>query len=78
MPCAGFRAPLNLPHHYEAGQSAVLEAANDFMAAGPVVVLQAAAGTAQVVDLVQRHFHAAVQPRLALVRRPCPAFSRLH
>ena len=65
---AGFRAPLNLPDRYEAGLAAVTEAVNDFMAAGPVGVLQAVAGTAQVVETLQRHYHTAVQPRLAVVR----------
>lgn len=54
---------------YEAGQSAVTEAVNDFMSSGPVGVLQAVAGTGQVVEILQRHFHSSVQPRLAVVRR---------
>ena len=38
------------------------------MAAGPVGVLQAVADAGQVVEMLQRHYHTAVQPRLAVVR----------
>ena len=41
---------------------------NEFLAAGPVGVLQAVAGAGQVVEMLQRHYHTAVQPRLAVVR----------
>lgn len=43
------------------------DAATEFLAAGPLGVLQAVAGTGEVVGLLQRHFHVAVQPRLAVV-----------
>jgi hypothetical protein len=53
---------------YEAGQSAVAEAVNGFMAEGCLGLLQAVAGTSQVVDALLRHYNSAVQPRLSLVR----------
>lgn len=60
---AALKAPLPV-----ADAASAADAADAFMGAGPYEVLRAVAATGEVVDAVQRHFQATVQPQLLVVR----------